>query len=333
MFPALVGQFGPLVSITVVAVFMPVCTPPVRTLPATAATRAESLWVAPTDLAERDLFYGSWGAENAPSADATYQLVGVKHHGVNPGLTVRDPQGRKWSLKQPLENGLAPEGPVEVTLSRVLDAVGYHQPPVYYLPSLTIADDWGTHRVQGGRLRLSHPRLKEIDTWSWQQNPFVGTRPYQGLLAILLLFNSSDLKNSNNSLYVWRDGDRAELRFVVRDLGTGLGSTGRFAPTKNDAEVYEHSRFILGVRRGFVDFDYHGWHQELVRQRLTPADVGWAAHLLAGLTPQQWQDAFRAGGYTDADAARFIRKIHLNIAEAMQVADTATVRVAGLERR
>lgn len=324
-------SFVPPVTVgLVLAAFIPVCTPPVKTLPGSTATAISSLWVAPDNLAERDLFYGAWGRTNAPDADDTFTLVGYKHTGLNPGLSVRDSRGRKWSVKQRRPDTLASEGPVEVTVSRLLEAVGYHQPAVYYLPSLRVADDWGTHREPGGRLRLAHPQLNEIGEWSWQQNPFVGTRPYQGLLAILLLLNSSDLKNSNNSLYRWHDGERAELRYVVRDLGTALGSTGRLAPAKNDIVAYERSRYIIGVRNGFVEFDYRGWHQELVRERLTPADVRWAADLLSQLSPRQWDDAFRAGGYAPAEAVRFVRKIHLKIAQALQVSGD---RVAGLERR
>ena len=37
--------------------------------------------------------------------------------------------GVEWSVK------LGPEAHTEVVLSRVLSAVGYHQPPVYYLPA------------------------------------------------------------------------------------------------------------------------------------------------------------------------------------------------------
>src|SRR5437762_5655586 len=61
------------------------------------------------------------------------------------------------------------------------------------------------------------------------QNPFVGTRPYQGLLVILLMFNSSDLKNTNNTLY--EVGDAIRHWYVVRDLGAALGETARLMPT------------------------------------------------------------------------------------------------------
>ena len=63
-----------------------------------------------------------------------------------------------------------------------------------------------------------------------------------------------------------------------------LGGTGRITPQRGRIDLFEGQGFIKGIRDGFVEFEYHGWHQELVRRRLTPADVRWACELLAGLT-------------------------------------------------
>jgi hypothetical protein len=210
--------------------------------------------------------------------------------------------------------GRAAEGPAEVVLSRVLSAVGYHQPPVYFLPAFTLAKDRAVTRAIGGRFRLVDPSLRDAGDWSWQHNPFVGTAPYQGLLVILLMFNSSDLKNSNNTLYdVSLPSQPPGRWFVVRDLGTALGDTGRLAPHRNDPDRFERHGFIRGVRNGFVEFEYRGFHQELVRNRITVADVRWASELLSGLTDTQWVEAFRAGGYDPPVAARFIRTLQQKI--------------------
>ena len=297
------------------AMYMPTCVPPavLPTVPA-GQVRIGELWEQPSDVGAQDLFYGPWGPERAPDPEATYTFIETKRGGVNPGMTVRDPAGRVWKVKQPPLDGRRAEGPIEVVLSRVLSAVGYHQPPVYYMRAFTVADDTGTRRTVGGRFRLSDPSLKDKGTWSWQQNPFVGTRPYQGLLVILLMFNSSDLKNSNNTLYEFRRSrERTERWYVVRDLGTALGGTGRVTPARGDVEAFERSRFIEGVEDGFVRFEYHGWHQELIRGRITPADVRWACELLAALTDTQWHEAFLAGGYDEAVSARFIRQLQAKI--------------------
>jgi hypothetical protein len=292
---------------------------PTTTLPANPA-RA-SFWEDPVDLATRDLYYGPWGADHAPDPNAVYTFIRPKQGGTNPGVIVRDPGGREWHVKQPAMTGRGAEGPVEVVLSRVLSAVGYHQPPVYFLPSFTMTDGSVRRREVGGRFRLADERLEARGTWSWQQNPFVGTRPYQGLLAILMLFNSTDLKNANNTVYEFRPTDgRPERWYVVRDLGAALGVTGRIEPKRNDPVLFARSTFIKGISSGLVRFDYHGRHQELVRQRITPADVGWATDLLSRLTERQWADAFRAAGYPDDVAAHFIATIRARIAEGQQVA-------------
>jgi hypothetical protein len=119
-------------------------------------------------------------------------------------------------------------------------------------------------------------------------------------------------------------GGRVEQRYVVRDLGSALGASGHFTPTRNSPDLFDREKFITGVKGGFVRFSYHGWHKEILRGRITPADAGWASALLSRLSDRQWNDAFRAGGYTPAVAGRFIRKLHANITRAQQVADAAS---------
>jgi hypothetical protein len=318
-----------LLAAPLLAMYVPTCAPQLQQTAMPDAPVVSSLWEEPADIEQRDLYFGSWGPERAPDPRGRYRLQAIKRSGVNPGMTVRDARGRKWSVKQPPPEGPA-EGPTEVTLSRVLSAVGYHQPPVYFLPSFTLVDDWGEHVERGGRFRLSDPSLKELDDWSWQQNPFLGTPPHEGLLVILLLFNSSDLKNSNNSLYEYRRAGTVERWFMVRDLGSALGETGRFAPRRANPTLFERQQFITGVRDGFVQFDYHGFHQELVRERIRPEHVRWACRLLARLSDAQWDDAFRAGGFAPPDAARFIRKIQAHIALGQQLGLSADKSEGGV---
>ena len=272
-----------------------------------------SMWVEPTDLATRDVFYGPWGPELAPDPSDVYDLVEMKHSGVNLGMTVKDSKGREWSVKQPYPGNLDSEAPVEVAVSRLLSAIGYRQPPVYYLRAFTLKDDFGRHVEVGGRFRPKLEELKEVDSWDWANNPFVGRKEYQGLIVLLMMFNSTDLKNSNNSLYEHREGDFVEQWYVARDVGSALGDTNRIAPRKNDPESFERMPFILGVTNGHVDFAYNGWYKNLVRERITPAEVAWACNLLGRLSEKQMQDAFRAAGYEPAVAGRFIAKLREKI--------------------
>src|SRR5215471_1398449 len=280
-------------------------------------------WESPRDVPNKDLFYGPWGESHAPDPHETFTFRAPKDHGSNPGMTVADGEGHVWHVKQmrPVEKQGA-EAPVEVVLSRVLSAIGYHQPPVYYLPAFSVRDPYGTYVVPGGRFRLTEKSIRDTGHWSWQKNPFVGSQPYQGLLVILLMFDSSDLKNVNNTLYdVKHPGDGPEHWYVVRDLGTALGVTGRVRPKRNNVDLFERQPFITGVKDGFVEFNFHGWQKELYTHRITPADVRWASELLAQLTDRQWSDAFRAGGFDPKVANRFIARLHEKIADGLKLSD------------
>src|SRR5687767_2002738 len=268
-----------------------------------------SMWVEPTDLASRDLYYGPWGRELAPDPKDVYELVELKHTGVNYGMTVKDSKDREWSVKQPYPGNLDSEAPVEVVVSRLLSAVGYRQPPVYFLPAFTLKDDFGRKVEIGGRFRPKIEQPKAVGAWDWADNPFVGKKPYQGLIVLLMMFNSTDLKNTNNSLYEYRDGDLVQQWYVARDLGAALGDYNKIAPRKNHAETFETVPYLLGVNDGHAQFAYNGWYKNLVRDRITPEEVAWVSDLLGRLSDKQWSDAFRAAGYQPAVANRFIAKL------------------------
>jgi hypothetical protein len=298
--------------------------------PAGEVTPIESLWTPPADIGAADVFNGPWGAASAPDPDAVYTFVRPKKGGTNPGVVVRDPVGRTWRVKQSRGSRGGPEGPAEVTVSRVLSALGYHQPPVYFLPAFRMTDASGTRIEPGGRFRLDEPSMRELDSWRWQRNPFVGTRPLQGLLVILHVFNNSDLKDSNNSVYEVRTADRIEHWYVVRDLGASLGDTGLFGVDRNDIDEFERHPFTLGEEKGRVRFAFRGTQSTLYRDRITVDDLQWATTLLGELSDAQWHDAFRAGGYEPEISERFIAKIKSKIDEAQRL--SATWRTARTER-
>jgi hypothetical protein len=200
-----------------------------------------------------------------------------------------------------------------------LSAVGYHQPPVYYLPYFTMMDKDGTHREAGGRFRLDEPTLTNRGEWSLRDNPFVGAQPYRGLLVILQMFSSWDLKDSNNTLYdVSRGGQRTQW-YVIRDLGGSMGDTGTLRVKRNNIEKFEEHHWIRNISDGVVRFEYDGKQPELFRD-ISVGDLRWACDLVGGLTDRQWSDAFRAAGYPNDVARRFIQKIRGNIDEGRRLA-------------
>ena len=63
-------------------------------------------------------------------------------------------------------------------------------------------------------------------------------------------------------------------------------------------------------------FDYHGIHGKLV-DSVTPDQVRWACEPLSRLSDRQWEDAFRAGGFTPEQGGRYIRKIKTKLAQGL----------------
>jgi len=282
----------------------------------TAEHMAE-LWVEPEST--RDLFWGVGGTRLAPPRDVTYKFKKKDETGFSVSYDVKSPDGTEWSAK------IGPEAQTEVVLSRILWGLGYHQPPVYYLPSWKVKLEDGEEKIESeARFR---PKLKDLhrhEFWLWEDNKFLGTRQLNGLLAILLMLNSSDLKNDNNTIYKL-DEPREGARhwYVVRDLGAALGQTGKLFPRRNWLNGFEQGGFIKSVKGNQIEFDYRGRHQELLKT-ITPADVRWAARRMSKLTDGQWRDAFRAANYTEEMTERYLRKIREKIEQGLSLQAEAT---------
>ena len=285
------------------------------TLPAPpSAEQMAELWVEPRGT--RDLYWGVGGQRLAPDPSATYKVIEIKRGGFSMGLTVEGPGDRKWSAKMP------PEAPTEVVASRLLWGVGYHQPPIYYVGKWN-ADGAPEENPQlPARFRESKPDLNGLDSdtaWSYYENPFVGTRPMNGLLVLQVMLGNSDLKDEQNALYTLTEPlEGAKRWYVARDLGQSFGRTGVLDAPRGDIKVFEETPFIKGVAGGYVRFDYRGRHAKLL-DRMKPEDVRWICERLQGLTGKQWDDAFRAGGYAPEIADRYIKRFKQKIAEGLAV--------------
>lgn len=265
------------------------------------------LWVNPADLESRDLFYGPGGRELVPSPDVPYRFRTQDTRGHSGGFRVEDPLGRTWKVK------IGDEVESEIAVSRILWAIGYRQPVMHYVarwrmkggPKLT---------PQPGRFRLESDHANDGE-WSWEDNPFVHSRPFRGLVVANILLNNWDLATSNNRVYrIKGPGASAARWYVVQDLGGSLGRTHWPIGGRNDIDGFESQSFIQSVHDDRVDFDYHGPHRSLVDD-LTVADVLWTCRLLSRLSDRQLLDAFRAAGYPEDVQQRYVRKIRRKIDE------------------
>jgi hypothetical protein len=288
-----------------------------------SAASLDELWQQPVDLERRDLFYGAGGKEHFPER-TTFTFVARDTSGWSPGLDVRDDAGVEWSVK------LGAESQSEVVASRVLWAIGFHQPPTYYL------DKWSVTGTESGpqppgRFRPLAPGKVSGD-WSWYENPFVGSRPFGGLVVANLILNSWDWKTSNNKIYELPAPVNGVRRwFVVRDVGASLGKTtyptilkwfrlrGFGQGTRNDLPGFEEQGFIVGVDSDErLKFDYRGIYGDVI-DTVSVADVRWTCELLSRLSDAQWHDAFRAGGYNAEQTRRYVTKIKSKITQGLSV--------------
>jgi hypothetical protein len=315
------------VSALAVALVTPSCSRAIRKVEVTPDRPAAvaELWQDPGNIAARHVYYGSGGEAFAPK-HREFEFVAEDTTGYSPGFDVRDESGTEWSVKT------GPEAQTEVVASRVLWAIGFHQPPTYYVENWSLT---GARRgaQQAGRFRPELKGRTVTGDWSWHQNPFVGTREYGGLIVANLVINSWDWKTSNNKIYELAEPVNGASRwFVVRDLGASFGKytyptilrwfrlRGFGQGSRNDLAGFEEQAFIKSIdaERSKVEFHYRGIYRDVI-SLVTPADVRWACERLSRLTDAQWRDIFRAGGFSGEDGARFTAKIKEKIAQGLQL--------------
>jgi len=129
-----------------------------------------------------------------------------------------------------------------------------------------------------------------------------------------------DLTTDNNRIYRLKDSrGPVATWYVVQDVGAGLGGTLWTVGSRNNLRDFENQGFVTGARNGRVKFDYNAGHKGLL-SGITPADVVWTCRLMARLTDSQLHDAFRAAGYPQDVADRYVRKIEQKIQEGLALA-------------
>lgn len=295
------------------------------TLESPTATDIGRLWQEPIDLAERNLYYGPGGKELMPDPSTAFTFISEDRSGYSTGYDVRGSDGMEWSVK------LGPEAQTEVAVSRILWALGYHQPPTYYVANWTMTGAQAGPQA-AGRFRPKLPDRKVVADWSWYENDFIHTQPFKGLVVANVMLNNWDWKTSNNKVYeIAADEGPAQRIYVVQDLGASLGKTsypkalswlpmrGFGQGSRNNLEDFEAQGFMKRVEGDQVHFFYRGIYRSLL-DLPTRRDVVWTAERKARLSDAQWHDAFRAAGYPDDRARRFVAKIKSKVAEGLALA-------------
>lgn len=276
------------------------------------------LWREPNDIGSRDLLLGPGGAAMKPDLSRV-TFIKEEKGGYSKKYRVKDGQGRVWVAK------IGKEAQSETAAVRLVWAAGYVTEINYLVPSLTI-DGKGT--FENVRLEARPESVERFDEWAWTENPFVGKRELQGLKVLMALMENWDLKDENNKIIAVRNGNRNELHYIVSDLGTTFGKTGgqkspmafirSIKGSRNEPDDYVSDEFIDEVRGNTVRLDYDGKNADLMRD-ITIADARWIGGLLARLSDQQIEDAFRAANYRPEEVRLLTGAVRKRINELVKL--------------
>lgn len=294
------------------------------------------LWRDPGPVEQLDMRAGPGGRDYIPVPP--YQFVEEHAAGSQPCVSVTDAQRRRWRVKW------GQEVRCETFAVRLAWACGYFAEVTHFVPSGRIEGAGRLARAASSldasgnfveaRFELDDPaveKLFEEHSWSWTDNPFVGTRELAGLKVLLMLISNWDNKDqrdvargSNTAIYVTRLSRwRREAQYLIVDWGGSMGRWGRAVLTRGrwDCEGFaaQTPQFVTGVADGFVQFGYTGQRTGDARANIRAEDVAWLCHYLGRITDRQLRDALDASGATTAENASFAASLRSRIDQLINV--------------
>jgi hypothetical protein len=293
------------------------------------------IWHDRGDPSALNLLSGPGGPARDPGTN--FRFIKESSDGTSPKFEVEDEHGVTWKVK------MGPEVRSETAAARLLWAAGYSVDEDFYRPSIVVRGlvplARGKEFVSGNT--VSSVRLERAKTdggsiaWSWYDNPFIGTREFDGLRVMMALINNWDLKDVNNGTSTASDGGRD---YGITDLGAAFGrGGGMLSRSKADLQDYEDALFIAKVTATHVDFRlknrpmfplvFHvAYYRERVRMESVVEDIPiaharWIGERLGALTETQIGDAFRAAGFSSDDVSGYARVVLQRIAALKTVGD------------
>lgn len=290
------------------------------------------LWHDPGNIAALDLYDGQGGAEGQPAAPFKFESEDMR--GTNPKFDARDAKGAKWRVK------LGDEARPEVVASRLLWAVGYFVNDDYVIASARVE---GLHlerkdklaregQIEEARFEKKPDQQKKIGIWKWRENPFIGSREFNGLRVMMAVMNNWDLKDVNNAVYSDTSSGRDIL--LTSDIGATFGTNGLSWSkdrSKGDLNTFKKSKFITHQDDRGIDFGtpaapvllmapnakQYQMRRDLewIGQDIPVADARWIGSLLKQLSHDQLVDAFRAGHFPADEIERYVDLVEGRIKE------------------
>jgi len=300
------------------------------------ASRA-SLWRDPGEVERLDFRAGPGGSRGAP--EPPFRFVAEHATGSNPCLSVRDARDRTWRIKW------GDEVRSETFATRLAWAAGYYVENAYFVPEghIEALGELGRARTcvaedctfKDARFELDEAGVRKLfdeHGWSWDDNPFAGTKHLAGLKVMLMLTSNWDNKDvrdvargSNTAVFEHRLADgEIEARYLIIDWGASMGRWGSpLDRTKWDAEGFEAQTpsFVTGVSDGVVSFAYVGQRTDDAREGIKVSDVRWLYGYLGRITDSQLREGLAVSGATPEEAEQFTRAIRGRLEQLRRVCE------------
>ena len=302
---------------------------------ATVPAGSQTLWKEPPPATMSDWTWGPGGRESVPQPPFTF--LKEKMDGTNSKVEVRDAANRIWVVK------FGSEVHSDTFAPRLLHVLGYAATPTYYVAEGTISDVHGLKRAkyfvsktgafQNARFKLHHGDAAgaKSTTWSWTENPFVGSHELGGLKILMMLTSNWDAKDA-------RDGDGESNNatvgagwYAVTDWGASMGKTGGyFSRARWDWIGYrtQTARFVRAAPDGSLVWAFKGKHGQDITGGVRVEDVRWLMTYLARVTDEGLQAGFVASGASPAVASEFTSCVRARIDQLQRVTESSTVERA-----
>jgi hypothetical protein len=256
--------------------------------------------------------------------------------GTNPKVEVRDAAGRLWTVK------FGAEVNTDTFAPRLLSALGYAAQPTFFVGTGSIGGVQDLKRArhfiskdgsfQSARFKLREHHAKDdadSKSWSWVDNPFVGTHELSGLKILIMLLSNWDTKDardregSNNEII--EPAESSSWWYAVTDWGASLGKSGGFLKRSRwDWNGYraQTARFVRMAPDGTIDWGFRGKHGHDITAGVSLEDVRWLVPHLARITDEDLQAGLTASGASAPVAREYTRLIRERIVQLQGLAQS-----------
>lgn len=291
---------------------------------AVSAAAAPALWHDSGAVASLDLATGPGGPSLAPAPPFTF--VSEDPGGTSPKITVKDSNGRTWSVK------FGEEAKAEAFASRMAWAAGYFAEPSYLVREGRVEGAHGLSRaaahVQNGAFRDARFELRDDavvryvpnSSWNIADSRFKDSRELAGLKLLFALLSNWDVKPQN--LAVLEQNGRQF--YAVTDWGATMGRASDFSGRSKwgcDLFAADSKYFVEEVENGFVRVKYEGKDRQEVLKNIRVDDVKWFMQRMSQLSDAQIEAALRASGATDQEVACYRDALRTRLGQLQIVAE------------